>query len=67
MCADIKICMGALSKTSQKFIVISPFGLNDFLDIEEDVFEEAVRLFHANLIFPKVPEGVNPLFNPIFL
>lgn len=42
---------------------LSRFGLNHFLDIEEDVFKEAVRINYANLTVPEVLEGTEPIFN----
>lgn len=43
------------------FSLISCFGLDPFLNIKEDVYNEAVNLFYANLVCPEVPEVTQPI------
>lgn len=67
MCAQTsKWCMDALFRKVKKFVIsslfLSRFGLHKFLDINEEVSEEAVKLFYANFVVPKV---LNPFSGPI--
>lgn len=43
------------------FSLLSQFGLDHFLDIDDVAYVEAVKLFYANLVFLKVPEGIEPI------
>lgn len=46
------------------FSLLFPFGLDRFLNIEKDVYEEAVKLIYANLVCPIVPEDTEPILVP---
>lgn len=41
--------------------LLSSFGLDDFLHIKEEVFEEAIKLRYAHLTVAEVPEGTETL------
>lgn len=43
------------------FSLISCFRLDPFLDIKEDVYNEAIKLFYPNLVCLEVPEGTQPI------
>lgn len=61
----LKVVLGrSIQKGSEVrcyFSLLSQVGLDHFLDIDDVVYEEAVELFYANLIFFKVPEGTDPI------
>lgn len=66
VCVDPEVVKGCIIQPAQEvcyhFTLLYRFGLNVFLDTEEDVFEEVVRHFYAALTIPEVPKGTKPMF-----
>lgn len=53
-------------EVSCHFSLLSRFWLDRFLDIDDVVYKEAVKLFYNDLVCPEVPEVLSPFSVHIF-
>lgn len=42
-------------------VLLTNYGFDKFFSIKEGVYQEAIRLFYANMTVPDVPDGTDPI------